>query len=112
MRCNGKRLGSRSKFRQAYSRGREVLPQMQTKVPEPLIHDLPELLTTRRVRTPTIRLLFAIFIGENGLKRAPMQIQAKHIRTGESRLWCRSEKQLVHRPISQDADRSLGGGSS
>src|SRR5437667_9802932 len=39
-----------------------------------------------------------------------MQIQAKHIRAGESCLWCRGEKQLIHGPCSQDANRGVGGG--
>ena len=45
-----------------------MLSQIQTKVPEPLIQDLPELLTTRRVRTPPIGVLFPIFISKNRLK--------------------------------------------
>ena len=39
-----------------------------------------------------------------------MQIQAKHIRTGESCLWRCGEKQLVHGPCSQDANGWFGGG--
>ena|SRR6266567_8154840 len=48
--------------------GSEMLPQIQTKVPEPLVHDLPEFLAPCRVRTPTICDLFLIFISQSGLK--------------------------------------------
>src|SRR6266487_1036854 len=39
-----------------------------------------------------------------------MQIQTKHIRASESRLWCGGEKQLIHDPCSQDANGRFGGG--
>jgi hypothetical protein len=45
-----------------------MLPKVQTKVPEPLVQDLPAFLTTRGVGTPTIGVLFLIFVGEDGLK--------------------------------------------
>jgi len=45
-----------------------MLSQIQTKVPEPLIQDLPEFLATRGVGTPTIGVLFLIFVREDGLK--------------------------------------------
>jgi hypothetical protein len=45
-----------------------MLPQIQTQVPEPLVHNLPKFLPTGGVGTPTIRALFLIFVSENGLK--------------------------------------------
>jgi hypothetical protein len=39
-----------------------MLPKIQTKVPEPLVQDLPAFLTTRGVGTPTIGVLFLIFV--------------------------------------------------
>jgi hypothetical protein len=65
---NSDRLGSGGKFSQTQRRGGEVLAQIQTKVPKPLIQDLPELLSTSGARTPTISVLFLIFIGKDRFK--------------------------------------------
>jgi len=106
-RCEG---ASRSKFGQTHGRGREVQPKIKTKVPDPLIQDLPELLATSRPRTPPIRILFHIFIGEDRLKGAAMQIQIKHISTGEGRARCGGEKEFIDRLCSQDSDGWFVGG--
>lgn len=39
-----------------------------------------------------------------------MQIEIKHICTGESGLWRSGEKQLIHGPLSQDSNGWFGGG--
>jgi len=65
---NRRWLLSRSKFGQTHGRCREVLSKIQTKIPEPLTHDLPEFLSTSRARAPTIWVLFKIFISKNRLK--------------------------------------------
>src|SRR6266516_3941786 len=85
----------------AQERERGAAPNRGRCVPEPLIQDLPELLTTRCVRTPTIRILFRIFIRENGLKGAPSQIQIKPIHTGERRRWRCGEERVMHRRPAQ-----------
>jgi hypothetical protein len=63
------------------------------------------------VGTPTIRILFAIFIRENGLEGAPMEIEVQHIATSEGRLRCGGQKQFIHHPITQNPDRRFGGRS-
>jgi len=59
---------SKSKFRQTHGRSREVLSEFQTQIPDPLIQDLPEFLATSGVRTPTIWVLFPIFISKDRLE--------------------------------------------
>jgi hypothetical protein len=39
--------------------------QFESQVPHPLRHDLPDLLPTRSVRTPAIRVLLLVFIGKS-----------------------------------------------
>jgi hypothetical protein len=56
-----------------------MLTEFQAEVPYPLIHNLPELLPTRGVRAPTIRILLRVFIRQHGFKRPAMQIQVQHI---------------------------------
>jgi hypothetical protein len=68
MGLNRDRGNSRSKFRPTQRRGREVLSTIQTQIPEPLVQDLPALLSTSAMRAPTICVLFLIFIRENGFK--------------------------------------------
>ena len=100
--CTSSLLMSRSKFRQPHGRGREMLSELQTQIPEPLIHNVPELLTTGGARTPTICVLFSILVREDGLKCAPMQVESKDISTGEGSLRCGREKQFIHCPSTQN----------
>ena len=87
-----------------------MLSKIKTKIPKPLIQDLPEFLTTRGARTPTISALFPIFIRENGLKGAPMQIEVKHICTREGRLPSGGEKEFIHRSCTQHPNGRFGRG--
>ncbi len=61
----------------------EVVAQFKTQVPHPLADDLPALLAPGGMRTPTIRILFLVFIGQCILKRAAMQVQRHHIGSRE-----------------------------
>jgi hypothetical protein len=61
------------------------------------------------VRTPPICVLFSIFISQNALKRASMQIQIKHICTSESRLSSSDQKQFIDGSFSQDPNGWFGG---
>jgi hypothetical protein len=45
-----------------------MLSQFETKIPHPLTENLPEFLTTRRMRDPTIQVLFLIFISQDGFE--------------------------------------------
>jgi hypothetical protein len=46
--------------------------------------NLPAFLSKRGVRCPAIRVLFQILVGQNGLKRAAMQIEMQHVNRGKS----------------------------
>src|SRR6266566_10002889 len=59
--------------------GREVLSEFQTKIPHPLAENLPEFLPASGMRTPAVRLLLGVFIGQNDFKGPSMQIQIQHI---------------------------------
>ena len=58
---------------------REVLSEFQTKIPHPLAENLPEFLPASGMRTPAVRLLLGVFIGQNDFKGPSMQIQIQHI---------------------------------
>jgi hypothetical protein len=45
-----------------------MMSQFKAEIPHPLREDLPEFLSTGSVGTPTIRILFLIFVGEDGLE--------------------------------------------
>jgi hypothetical protein len=51
-----RKLGGAHRFRM------KLVPQLQAEVPGPLSHDLPGFLPPGRVATPTVRLLFLIFV--------------------------------------------------
>ena len=75
-RLSGSRLdgGSRgsiecgSKFAEAHLGGGQMLSQFQAKIPHPLTDHLPEFLPTRRMRNPTIGVLFLIFVSQDGFE--------------------------------------------
>jgi hypothetical protein len=69
----------RSKDGGAHGRRSEVLAQGEAQIPEPLRQDLKELLPTGRVRDPAVGVLLDVFIREDGLKGATMQIEIEHI---------------------------------
>jgi len=56
-----------------------MLAEFQPEIPEPLRQDLKAFLSPGRVRDPTIGVLLLVFIGEDRLKRATMQVQIEHI---------------------------------
>ncbi len=81
----------------------------------PLAEDLPELLPTRRMRTPAIGILLDVFIGQNRLKGPAMQIQIQHIFGGKSRSGKSGDKQFVDHAITLFPDggaRGCGGMTS
>jgi len=65
----------------------EVMAHFQREIPDPLIDTLPALLTPGSMTTPTIGVLFAIFIRERDFKGSAMQVECHHIGSGESALW-------------------------
>ena len=60
------------------------------------------------MRTPTIRVLFAVLIGERRFKGPTMQIQRDDIGSGEGLLRQFRQKHLVNDPIALDANPVLG----
>src|SRR5713101_4338676 len=94
-----RRLGSlrRSKFCQAHTAGRQMLPELQAEIPDPLAQDLPAFLPTASMRAPAVRILLFILIGQDGLKRPSVQVEVKHIGTGECLWWRGGEKEFIDR---------------
>jgi hypothetical protein len=82
----------------------ESMSQFQTQVPDPLAEDLPELLPTSHMRTPAIRILFLILIGEDGLKRPTMQVQLHDISGGEGTTGQCRKKEFVDDVVSSRSD--------
>ncbi len=58
-------LSCGSKFGQAHRSGRQLLSQFEAQIPHPLTENLPELLPTRQMRNPAIRVLFLIFVSQD-----------------------------------------------
>jgi len=56
-----------------------MLAEFYPQVPEPLSQDLEAFLSPGRMRDPTVSILFAIFIRQDGLKGTAMQIQIQDI---------------------------------
>jgi hypothetical protein len=82
----------------------ETLPQFQTEVPHPLIHDLPEFLPIGGMGTPSVGILLPIFIGQDGLKRSPVEVEVEHIRGGKRGRGKSADKQFIDHAITLDAD--------
>lgn len=56
-----------------------ALPKREPEVPDPLTCNLPEFLSTLRLRAPTIRVLFDIFICKHRGTRPSSMIEIEHI---------------------------------
>jgi len=89
----------------------KLMTQLQTEIPDPLRHDLPALLPTGGLTTPTIRLLLDILIGKNGFKSAAMQIQLHDVGSREALLGQAGEKEFRDDPFPRDANPALLFGS-
>jgi len=92
------------KFGRAQLARGELLPQFEAKVPDPLTQDLPECLSIGAMGTPAVRILLQIFVGEDRLKRASVQVEVEHIRAGKRKPGKGAHKQLVDHAIPLDAD--------
>ena len=86
-----------------------MLSELQAQIPEPLREDLPELLPTRRMRNPAVRVLLSIFIGEDRLKGSSMQVQIKHVGGTEGVWWDGRKELLRDRAVVQRPDGRWGG---
>src|SRR6266487_4931851 len=85
----------------------KLMTQLQTEIPDPLRHDLPALLPTGGLTTPTIRLLLDILIGKNGFKSAAMQIQLHDVGSREALLGQAGEKEFIDHAFPRDANPTL-----
>jgi hypothetical protein len=59
------------------------------------------------MRTPTIGLLFLVFIGERSLKRATMEVERHHIGSSEGVLGESGQEQLVDDAFTGASDATL-----
>jgi len=66
-------------FCQTHGGRRQVLPELQAQIPDPLAQDLPELLPTGSMGNPAVRVLLSIFICQHRLKGPAMQVEIKDI---------------------------------
>src|SRR5450631_4148948 len=73
----------------------------------PLCHDLPALLPTGELTTPTIGVLFGILIRQKRFKSTTMQIQLHHVRSGEPLLRQAGKEEFIDNPFPRDANRTL-----
>src|SRR5262249_44084700 len=106
-----RRFADGRKFGGAHGRRMKGMAQLQSEVPHPLIHDLPELLASRGVRAPAIRVLLAVFIGQHDLKRAAMQIEVQYVLWRKRLLWQSGDKQFIDCPVTLDTNGWFGRGS-
>ena len=81
------------------------MPQFEAQVPNPLREDLPDLLPTGGVRTPAIRILLLIFIGEDRLERSSSQVEVDHIGGCERDLGQGREEAFVDHSLSSHSNR-------
>jgi hypothetical protein len=72
-----------------------------------LAHDLPELLTIGRTRTPTICILLLVFIAEHLLKRTALVVQVDEQGSAQALGWRGGQEDLVDICASQLANRHL-----
>jgi len=85
----------------------KLMASLQTQIPDPLRHDLPALLPTAGLTTPTIRVLLDILIGQNGFKSAAMQIQLHDVGSREALLGQAGEKEFIDHAFPRDANPTL-----
>ena len=106
IRCSLRRLLylGRSKFRRTHRCGVQRMPQCEPDIPDPLSENEPEFLAPGGLRTPTVRILFFVFISQHGFKRSAMQVQSNHIGRSERAWWQGRVEQLVDALTTGGAD--------
>lgn len=97
---------SRSKLGLMHGSRLPLLTEFPTKVPHPLRQDLPELLTVRRVRAPSVAALLPILISKYGLEAPSMQVEPHDISSGEAEGGQGCEEQLIDDLIAGDPNRT------
>src|SRR5437016_14109534 len=78
-----RRRESRSKLGGTHRIRLQLMAQLQSEVPDPLRHDLPDFLTACRMATPTVWILFLIFISQRCFNGTTMQIKLNSVGGGE-----------------------------
>lgn len=102
-----RRRAGRSELGGAHRIRMKLMAQFQAEIPDPLRHDLPALLPTGGLTTPTVWVLLNILIGKNGFKSAAMQIQFHDVGGREALLRPTGEEEFVDDAFSRDANPAL-----
>jgi hypothetical protein len=97
----------RCKLGGAHGRRLKPMTQFEAQGRDPLVHDLPCLLPSGRMRTPAIRVLLGVFIGKLRLEGSTMQVKGDHIGSREGTLRKVGEEQLVDGALARVADAAL-----
>src|SRR6266851_2915020 len=97
-----------SKLGCAHRSRAELMAQLQTEVPHPLVDDLPCLLTPGCMTTPTIRVLLHVFIRQGSFEGATMQVECYDISRGEGALGKMRQEEFIDNPGAGDTDSTLG----
>jgi hypothetical protein len=98
--CWGK-LGGAHRFRF------QNVSQLQAEVPRPLTHDLPGFLSPARVATPTIGILFDVFVFQGSFKGPTMEVERHHIGGGEGALGKIGPEEFIDETIANEPDLPL-----
>src|SRR6266705_2629180 len=85
-------------------KGGKLVPQLQSQVPAPLSHDLPGFLSPGRMATPSVRLLFLVFVFQSGFKGTAVQIEGYHIRGSEGALGKLGPEEFIHDSVANEPD--------
>lgn len=71
------------------------LSQPDAKVPNPLMKNLPQLLSGRMSAAPVVRQLFGVVLGQCSLKTSPSKVQIQHVCGTPTVRWQAGDKHLV-----------------
>jgi hypothetical protein len=83
------------------------MPDAQAQIPDPLIDELPALLSVRRVTTPTVGGLFLILIGQHLLEGSALMVEFDHAGCGEGVIWQGGQKEFIDLVAHYLADRDF-----
>jgi hypothetical protein len=86
----------------------ELMAQLDAQIPQPLREDLPKLLSSRAMRTPAVRVLLTVLIGQNGLKTPAAKRESQDICRQKAILGPGGKEEFVDDPLDGLANRTLG----
>src|SRR5712692_6221505 len=82
----------------------KLVTQFQAQIPHPLADHLPKLLAPRRLRTPTVGVLFHVLIGEHGFESATVEVESQHISSRKCALWQYGKEEFVDHSFTGASD--------